>query len=43
MPHPVGGAMGVTSSHCGENPFFDINSLNIHKTTSRWHLHGVVL
>ena len=31
MPHPVGGAMGVTLSHRR----FDIISLNIHKTTSR--------
>ena len=43
MPHPVGGAMGVTSSHAvkkGIHPLFDIISLNIHKTTSHWHLHG---
>ena len=35
MPHPVGGAMGVTLRHCREkgNTRFDIISLNIHKTT----------
>ena len=35
MPHPVGGAMGVTLCHCREkgNTRFDIISLNIHKTT----------
>ena len=39
MPHPVGGAMGVTLRHCRERGYtrFDIN---IHKTTSRWHLPG---
>ena len=32
MPHPVGGAMGVTLRHCREkgNTRFDIISLNIH-------------
>ena len=43
MPHLVCGAMGVTLSHCREkgiHPLFDIISLNIHKTTSRWRLHG---
>ena len=35
MPHPVGGAMGVTLCHCREkgNTHFDIISLNIDKTT----------
>ena len=35
MPHPVGGAMGVTLCHCREkgNTRFGIISLNIHKTT----------
>ena len=31
MPHPVGGAMCVTLSHCREKGY---HSLNIHKTTS---------
>ena len=37
MPHPVGGAMGVTLRHCSaaRETGFDIISLNIHKTTSR--------
>ena len=45
MPHPVGGAMGVTLCHCREKgiPRFDIISLNIHKTTSRWYCMAVVL
>ena len=44
MPHPVGGAMGVTLCHCREKgiPRFDI-TLNIHKTTSRWYCMAVVL
>ena len=44
MPHPVGGAMGVTCV-CIEKgiPRFDIISLNIHKATSRWHCMAVVL
>ena len=44
MPHPVGGAMGVTC-HCLEKGIsrFDIISLNIHKTTSRWYCMAVVL
>ena len=44
MPHPLGGAMGVTLS-CREKgiPRFDIISLNIHKTTSRWCCMAVVL
>ena len=44
MPHPVGGAMGVTLCHCSaaRETCFDIISLNIHKTTAlgRWHLPG---
>ena len=38
MPHPVGGAMGVTLCHCSaaRETRFDIILLNIHKTTSRW-------
>ena len=45
MPHPVGGAMGVTLCHCCEKgiPRFDIILLNIHKTTSRWYCMAVVL
>ena len=42
MPHPVGGAMGValcTAVKRGHTRF-DIISLNIHKTTSHWHLPG---
>ena len=36
MPHPVGGAMGVTLCHCRERGYtrFDIILLNIHKATS---------
>ena len=36
MPHPVGGAMGVTLCHCREkgNTRFDIILLNIDKRTS---------
>ena len=35
MPHPVGGATGVTLCHCREkgNTRFDIILLNIDKTT----------
>ena len=42
MPHPVGGAMGVTMSLPRKRGHtrFDIILLNIHKATSRWHLHG---
>ena len=45
MPHPVGGAMGVTLCPCREKgiPRFDIISLNIHKTTSRRYCMAVVL
>ena len=45
MPHPVGGAMGValcTAVKRGHTRF-DIISLNIHKTTSRWYCMAVVL
>ena len=45
MPHLVGGAMGVslcTSVKRGHTRF-DIISLNIHKTTSRWYCMAVVL
>ena len=39
MPHPVGGAMGVTlfpaAREKGVHPLFNIILLNIHKTTSR--------
>ena len=39
MPHPMGGAMGMTLSHCREKGItrLDIISLNIHKATSRWY------
>ena len=40
MLHPVGGAMGVTLLCRGIHPLFGIISLNIHKTTLRWQLHG---
>ena len=46
MPHPVGGAMGVTLSHCcekGMHPNFDIILLNIRKTTSAGICMAVVL
>ena len=38
MPHPVGGAMGVTLYHCraAREARFDI----IHKTTLRWQSPG---
>ena len=43
MPHPVGGAMGVTR-HCREKgrgyTRFDIILSNIHNATLRWHLPG---
>ena len=38
MPHPVGGAMGVTLCTAAKRSRgetrFDVNSLNVHKTTS---------
>ena len=44
MPHPVGGAMGVTLAlyHCraARETRFDIILFNIHKTTSRWQSPG---
>ena len=45
MPHPVGGAMGVTLCHCCEKgiPRLDIILLNIHKTTSRWYCMAQLL
>ena len=45
MPHPVGGAMGVTCVTAMKRGYthFDIILLNIHKTTSRWYCMAVVL
>ena len=47
MPHPVGGAMGVTLCHCREkgNTRFETvtSALNIHKTNWRWFCMAVVL
>ena len=42
MPHPVGGAMGVTLYHCraARETRFDIILFNIHKTTSHWQSPG---
>ena len=44
MPHPVGGNMGMTCVIAVKRGYthFEMvtSSLNIHKTTSRWHLHG---
>ena len=45
MPHPEGGAMGVTCVTAVKRGYtrFDIILLNIHKTTSRWYCMAVVL
>ena len=45
MPHPVGGAMGMTCVIAVKRGYtrFDIILLNIHKTTLRWYCMAVVL